>query len=165
MGPSGCGKTTLLNVLARREASGVKVEGTTLVNGAHPSTISFRRLTSYVEQDDALIGSLTVRDTLNFAARLSDVHDLSKRERMARIDGLLDSFGLRAQQDTIIGTPIRKGISGGQKRRVSAASSLITGPKILFLDEPTSGLDSAASFEVVSFIKAIARKSNVSSSS
>lgn len=81
---------------------------------------------------------------------------------MSRIDSLLDSFGLRKQQHTLIGTPIRKGISGGQKRRVSVASQLITGPKLLFLDEPTSGLDSAASQEVVSFIKDIAKKNNAS---
>lgn len=81
---------------------------------------------------------------------------------MDRVDGLLDAFGLRNQSDTLIGTPIRKGISGGQKRRVSVASQLITGPKLLFLDEPTSGLDSAASWEVISFIKSIAQKNNVS---
>lgn len=81
---------------------------------------------------------------------------------MDRVDGLLDSFGLRNQSDTLIGTPIRKGISGGQKRRVSVASQLITGPKLLFLDEPTSGLDSAASWEVISFIKNIAQQNNVS---
>ena len=80
---------------------------------------------------------------------------------MTQIDALLDSFGLRNQADTLIGTPIRKGISGGQKRRVSVASQLITGPKILFLDEPTSGLDSAASLEVMSFIKEVARRNNV----
>jgi ABC-type multidrug transport system ATPase subunit len=86
---------------------------------------------------------------------------MDKKERMERIEGLLDSFGLRGQAGTIVGTPIRKGISGGQKRRLSVASQLITGPKILFLDEPTSGLDSAASLEVVSFIKAVARLNNV----
>jgi hypothetical protein len=81
---------------------------------------------------------------------------------MRRIDGLIESFGLREQANSIIGTPIRKGISGGQKRRVSVASQLITAPKILFLDEPTSGLDSAASWEVVSFVKEVAKRNNVS---
>lgn len=87
---------------------------------------------------------------------------LIKKDRIMRINGLIDSFGLRKQEDTIIGTPIRQGISGGQKRRLSVASQLITAPKILFLDEPTSGLDSAASFEVVSFIKTLAKQNNVS---
>lgn len=72
MGPSGCGKTTLLNVLARRPAaSGAKVMGDTFVNGTHVDTGAFGRMTSYVEQEDALIGSLTVRETLKFAADLS----------------------------------------------------------------------------------------------
>jgi ABC-type multidrug transport system ATPase subunit len=81
---------------------------------------------------------------------------------MRRIDDLLNSFGLRNQADTIIGTPIRKGISGGQKRRLSVASQLVTAPKILFLDEPTSGLDSAASWEVISFVKEVAKRNKVS---
>jgi ABC-type multidrug transport system ATPase subunit len=72
MGPSGCGKTSLLNVLAHRDAAaGARVEGFILVNGSSPSIGAFRRLSSYVEQEDALIGSLTVRETLDFAARLA----------------------------------------------------------------------------------------------
>lgn len=74
----------------------------------------------------------------------------------------MTAFGLSGQANNLIGTPIRKGISGGQKRRVSVASQLITSPKLLFLDEPTSGLDSAASFEVISFVKDIAKRHNVS---
>jgi len=81
---------------------------------------------------------------------------------MRRVDILLTAFGLQQQAHTIIGTPIRKGISGGQKRRVSVASQLITGPKMLFLDEPTSGLDSAASYEVISYVRNVARQYNVS---
>lgn len=72
MGPSGCGKTTLLNVLARRPASsGAKVLGKSYVNGGKVSAGPFGRMTSYVEQEDALIGSLTARETLKFAADLS----------------------------------------------------------------------------------------------
>ena len=161
MGPSGCGKTTLLNVLASRPTGAQKVEATVLVNGSKPSRGAFREMSRFVEQDDALIGALTVRETLHFASRLASTSSLPKRERIARIDGLLDSFGLREQADTIIGTPIRKGISGGQKRRVGVASQLITSPKILFLDEPTSGLDSAASWEVINYLKGVAKRNNL----
>ncbi|KAF7719993.1 ABC-2 type transporter [Penicillium ucsense] len=162
MGPSGCGKTTLLNVLARRPAaSGAKVMGDTFVNGTKVDTAAFGRMTSYVEQEDALIGSLTVRETLKFAADLSLPSSVTKRQRMERIRTLLESFGIQSQENTIVGTPIRKGISGGQKRRVSVASQLITCPKILFLDEPTSGLDSTASYEVMSYAKKLARENNL----
>jgi len=72
MGPSGCGKTTLLNVLAHRDAApGAKLDGITLVNGVSQSREEFSRISTFVEQEDALIGSLTVRETLDFAARLS----------------------------------------------------------------------------------------------
>ncbi|GKT52073.1 ABC transporter G family member 12 [Colletotrichum spaethianum] len=160
MGPSGCGKTTLLNVLAGRPTNASSVGGSVLVNGVKPSRSDFRRISCFVEQEDALIGSLTVRETLLFTSRLAS-SSLAAKERIARVDGLLSAFGLEDQADTIIGTPIRKGISGGQKRRVGVASQLITSPKIMFLDEPTSGLDSAASFEVISYLKTVAKRSNL----
>ncbi|KAH8909854.1 P-loop containing nucleoside triphosphate hydrolase protein [Coniochaeta sp. PMI_546] len=161
MGPSGCGKTTLLNVLASRPTGAQRVDATVLVNGSKPSKAAFRSMSCFVEQEDALIGALTVRETLTFASRLASTSRLPKQERLARIDGLLDAFGLREQADALIGTPLRKGISGGQKRRVGVASQLITSPKILFLDEPTSGLDSAASWEVVNYLKGVARRNNL----
>jgi energy-coupling factor transporter ATP-binding protein EcfA2 len=86
---------------------------------------------------------------------------VTKSERAERIKTLLEAFGIQNQASTLVGTPIRKGISGGQKRRVSVASQLITCPKILFLDEPTSGLDSTASYEVISYVKKLARANKV----
>jgi energy-coupling factor transporter ATP-binding protein EcfA2/ABC-type multidrug transport system permease subunit len=88
----------------------------------------------------------------------SGVRYTLKNEEGSRVQTLIDSFGLKKQGDTLIGTSIRKGISGGQKRRVSVASQLITTPSILFLDEPTSGLDSAASLQVISLLKTYAQK-------
>lgn len=82
-------------------------------------------------------------------------------ERRRRVDDLTEAFGLQKQANTIVGTPIRKGISGGQKRRLSIASALITAPKILFLDEPTSGLDSTASYEVMKYLRAVVQKHKV----
>ena len=162
MGPSGSGKSTLLNVLAHRPfARKFFVESQILINCAKFSNTTFRRASCFVEQEDSLIGSLTARETLDFAAKLGLPRSVTKAERKRRVDGLLASFGLLRSADTIIGTAIRKGLSGGERRRVSVASQLITCPKILFLDEPTSGLDSVASFEVISYLRDIAKKNRV----
>lgn len=131
------------------------------INGAKASPRILSKISAYVEQEDSLLGSLTVAETLLYAARLSIAKTTSEAERRYRVQALIDAFGLRDQAKTLIGTPIRKGISGGQKRRVSVANQLITSPRILFLDEPTSGLDSAAAFEVMTYIKQIARKYNL----
>lgn len=164
MGPSGCGKTTLLNVLAARPTGARSSAGTVSINGAPPSRAALRGLSRFVEQDDALLGALTVRETLLFASRLATTPSSSSssaRERVARVEALLDAFGLRDQADALVGTPLRKGISGGQKRRLGVASQLITGPKILFLDEPTSGLDSAAGWEVMKYLRGVAKRNRV----
>lgn len=97
----------------------------------------------------------------DFEHGLSRSSSVTTTERVERVEELLTSFGLREQANTLVGTPIRKGISGGQKRRLSIASILITGPKILFLDEPTSGLDSTASFEVIRYLKKVVRQHKV----
>ena len=158
MGPSGCGKTTLLNVLAHRQASAnAQVSSTVLINDQKPSLSDFRRLSAYVECEDALIGALTVKETLYFAAQLSLSGSISAAERIRRVNHLLQEFGLVREANTIIGTPVKKGISTGQKRRTSVAAQLISAPKILFLDEPTSGLDSEASFNVMSFIRDVVK--------
>lgn len=162
LGPSGCGKTTMLNALAHRLVSGkMKVHGTIQVNGQATNATRLSRVARYVEQEDALIGSLTVKESVEFAARLALPSSISKSERIRRIHDALQSFGIQNQADSLIGTPLRKGISGGQKKRVSVASQLVTSPKILFLDEPTSGLDSAASREVMSYLGSLAKELNL----
>ncbi|MCJ1311212.1 hypothetical protein MMC25_004883 [Agyrium rufum] len=162
MGPSGSGKSTLLNVLAHRTATAsAQVEGSVLVNDQSVSPATFRHITSYVEQEDTLLGALTVFETLDYAARLALPRLYLKKDRRRLVQSLIVSFGLEEQAGTLVGTSIQKGISGGQKRRVGVASQLITGPKILFLDEPTSGLDSVASYKVISCIKQLAIKFNL----
>ncbi|ORY55862.1 P-loop containing nucleoside triphosphate hydrolase protein [Pseudomassariella vexata] len=162
MGPSGCGKTTLLNVLAHRPTNAREVNGSVLINGSPVSRATIREMSCFVEQEDALIGSLTVEETLDFAACLSvSTRTLSAKDRISRVRGLIKAFGLQKQANTLIGTPIRKGVSGGQKRRVGVASQLIASPTILFLDEPTSGLDSTASWEVMSLLGAAAKQNNL----
>ncbi|ERS98521.1 hypothetical protein HMPREF1624_05305 [Sporothrix schenckii ATCC 58251] len=162
MGPSGSGKTTLLNALAHRPAAaGATTTGLVLANGEQATASVLRDVSAYVEQEDALIGSITVRETMLFAARLALPSTVSRAEARRRVDDLIASFGLQAQAHTIVGTPIKKGLSGGQKKRLGVASRLVTSPHILFLDEPTSGLDSALSVEVIRYIKEIARRNHL----
>jgi ABC-type multidrug transport system ATPase subunit len=104
---------------------------------------------------------------MTFAARLASTSTYTTgrraaEERTARIEALIDAFGLRDQSDTLVGTPLRKGVSGGQRRRLGVASQLLTAPKVLFLDEPTSGLDSVAGQEVIKFLKGVAARERVS---
>ncbi|KAL7804797.1 P-loop containing nucleoside triphosphate hydrolase protein [Trichoderma aethiopicum] len=162
LGPSGSGKTTLLNTLAHRAAAAnATTTGDILANGHRVSLQEIRDLSAYVEQEDALIGSLTVRETVLFAAHLSLPNTIGKREAFRRVDDLIAAFGLQAQTHSIVGTAIKKGLSGGQKKRLGVASRLVTNPKIIFLDEPTSGLDAALSLEVCTYIKEITRKNNL----
>lgn len=159
MGPSGSGKTTLLNTLAQRQNA--TTSGKIAINGHERSLATHRDVSAFVEQEDTLIGSLTVKETLQYSAKLALPRGVAAHELQHRVGHLLKSFGLRNQSQTLVGTPLQKGLSGGQKRRVSVATQLITSPKILYLDEPTSGLDSTASFEVVSFLRDFARRNNI----
>ncbi|KAG9415770.1 hypothetical protein AC1031_000148 [Aphanomyces cochlioides] len=156
MGPSGSGKTTLLDILADRTSSGI-VEGAVLVNGK-PRDKNFRLLASYVAQEDSLLGSFTVLETLRYAAQLSVPSGLSSVEREARVQEAIDDMGLRSSQHTIVGDIFRKGLSGGQKRRLSIAIELLSRPNILLLDEPTSGLDSAATYAVIKYIENLSKQ-------
>ncbi|KAI9890117.1 MAG: hypothetical protein M1814_004516 [Vezdaea aestivalis] len=163
MGPSGSGKTTLLNALAFRQesSSGKTITGSRLINGRTPSLNKFRDMAAYVEQDDALMGSLTVTETIDFAARLSLEKFASVAERKQHVRELVQAFGLADAGSTLIGTSLRSGVSGGQKRRVSVAAQLVTAPKLLLLDEPTSGLDAFASREVMAYIRQVAKEYNL----
>jgi ABC-type lipoprotein export system ATPase subunit len=137
MGPSGCGKTTLLNILSRHLKSS-SVTGTQLLAGSTFDDATLRAMSTYVEQEDHLIGSLTVRETLDFAAKLALPANVTSRERRERTEDMLRDFGLFSIKDCKIGTPLQRGISGGQKRRVTTASQLITLPKIIFLGTITT---------------------------
>ncbi|SJL01923.1 related to ATP-binding cassette protein (ABC) transporter [Armillaria ostoyae] len=154
MGPSGAGKSTLLDLMAFRkmpmDAATVSLNGHLLV----PK--SMYSISSFVEQEDALLGVLTVRETVAYALRLH-LPLLSRTTVASRVNRVLATLGLQSCADQIIGTPISRGISGGQKRRVTAACAMVTFPRILFLDEVTSGLDSTSAREVMSAIRTLAK--------
>lgn len=152
MGPSGSGKTTMLDILADRISSGT-ISGTIELNGEKRDVKTFRAVTSYVAQEDALLGSFTVLETLQMAAKLSLPSSITHTMINERVQSVLDEMGLRGCEHTLVGDIFHKGISGGQKRRLSIAIELLSNPSLLLLDEPTSGLDSSSTYNVMKFIK------------
>ncbi len=103
-------------------------------------------LQAYVTQADDLIGTLTVRETVHYSANLRLPDGMSQAERKAIVDRTMSDMGLQDCADTPIGNWHLRGLSGGEKRRVSIALEILTRPRMLFLDEPTSGLDRYESF-------------------
>ena len=136
LGPSGSGKSSLLNIMARRLRSSLftryRTSGTMLFNGVEPTDKEVRSLCSYVTQDDnALLPYLTVRETLRFAAGLRLPTWMSKEEKVKRAEDVMLKMGLKDCADVLIGNELLKGISGGEKRRVSIAVQVLTEPQIL----------------------------------
>ncbi|CAF1073260.1 unnamed protein product [Adineta steineri] len=148
MGASGAGKTTLLNILTNRRPGTLKIEGEVRVNGTNMGR-NINRVSGYVQQEELFIPSMTTREHLHFHAMLRLNHDISKDQRIARIDEMLDLFNLNKVENTVIGQPgLIKGLSGGEKRRLLFASEVMIDPPLLFADEPTSGLDGSMAFTI-----------------
>ncbi|KAL6277228.1 hypothetical protein ACE6H2_020829 [Prunus campanulata] len=156
MGPSGSGKSTLLDALAGRLSSNTQQTGEILINGRR-ETLAFGT-SAYVTQDDTLMTTLTVREAVYYSAQLQLPDSMSKVEKKERAEMTIREMGLQDSMDTRIGGWSVKGLSGGQKRRVSICIEILTRPKLLFLDEPTSGLDSAASYHVMNRIVKLAHR-------
>jgi ABC-type multidrug transport system ATPase subunit len=111
---------------------------------------------AYVTQENILLGTLTVRETLMYSALLRLPSSMRKSEVRRIVDDTLDEMGLRECANNHIGSWHLRGISGGEKKRLSIALEILTRPRLLFLDEPTSGLDSAAAFSVVQTLRQLA---------
>ncbi|KAH7436818.1 hypothetical protein KP509_05G037100 [Ceratopteris richardii] len=146
MGPSGCGKSTLLNALSGRLGSATIDSGEILVNGRR-QRLSYGNA-AYVMQDDALIGTLTTYETLAYSAHLQLPDTMTTVEKEQRVQDAIREMGLQECADTPVGSWYIKGLSGGQKRRLTIAIETLKKRALLFLDEPTSGLDSAAALHV-----------------
>jgi ABC-type multidrug transport system ATPase subunit len=144
-------RSTLLDALAGRLSSGAAMTGRVLVNG-HEAHLSYGR-SAYVTQDEVLIGTLTVRETITYAARLRLRGGPDAPSPAQVADGIVADLGLTEAADTVIGNWHMRGVSGGQRRRVVIGCELVIQPTLLFLDEPTSGLDAAAAYHVTSVIK------------
>ncbi|KAH9801773.1 ABC transporter domain-containing protein [Citrus sinensis] len=160
MGPSGAGKSTFLDALAGRIAQG-SLEGSVRIDGKPVTTSYMKMVSSYVMQDDQLFPMLTVFETFMFAAEVRLPPSISRDEKKKRVYELLDQLGLRSATHTYIGNEGRRGVSGGERRRVSIGIDIIHKPSLLFLDEPTSGLDSTSAYSVVEKVKDIARTGSI----
>ncbi|KAK9457864.1 P-loop containing nucleoside triphosphate hydrolase protein [Dipodascopsis uninucleata] len=163
LGPSGSGKSSMLNFIAQRLHSTLvskySLSGSILVGGHQASPNVLRSICSYVTQDDeGYLPALTVRETLRFAAELRLPSFMTRREKHQRVEELIRMMGLHDCADTLIGSELVKGISGGEKRRVSITVQLLNEPRVLLLDEPTSGLDSFTAGSILSVLQDLARK-------
>jgi ABC-type multidrug transport system ATPase subunit/ABC-type multidrug transport system permease subunit len=155
MGASGAGKTTLLDVLAQRKTQGV-VEGTILLNG-RALRKDFERITGYVEQMDVHNPYLTVREALQYSAKLRQEPEIPLQEKLDYVEQVLEMMEMTALGDAIIGDlETGVGISVEERKRLTIGMELVAKPHILFLDEPTSGLDSQSSYNIIKFIRKLA---------
>ncbi|PIA63447.1 hypothetical protein AQUCO_00201055v1 [Aquilegia coerulea] len=154
LGPSGSGKTTLLTALAGRLPG--KVSGSITYNG-QPFTGNIKRKTGFVTQDDMFYPHLTVLETLTYAALLRLPKKLTKEEKIEQVELVIMELGLTRCRNSIVGGPLLRGVSGGERKRVSIGQEMLVNPCLLLLDEPTSGLDSTTAQRIVATLQGLAR--------
>ncbi|KAL4458314.1 hypothetical protein ABPG75_013179 [Micractinium tetrahymenae] len=157
LGPSGAGKTTLLNVL--RGSGGIvgRQSGRLLVNGREMRLAALQSITGFVPQEDIVHEDLTVRENLAYSARLRLSAAKPAEEKAALVEDCVDLLQLRHVQHQVVGSVERRGISGGQRKRVNIGTELVAKPSLLLMDEPTSGLDSTAAADILGALTRMAR--------
>ncbi|KAG2405626.1 ABC transporter G family member 15 [Vigna angularis] len=160
IGPSGSGKSTLLAALAGILPNNVRMTGNVVLNGSTRRTTGCKDV-CYVTQEDYFLGTLTVKETLTYAARLRLPSHTTRNEIEKVVTNVLAEMGLEDSAESRLGNWHLRGISTGEKRRLSIGIEILTQPHVMFLDEPTSGLDSAASFYVISSLSNIAHDGRI----
>ncbi|KAH9724092.1 ABC transporter G family member 37 [Citrus sinensis] len=178
LGPPGCGKTTLLSALSGKLSHSLKVSGEVSYNGYRLDEFVPQKTSAYISQYDLHIAEMTVRETIDFSARCQDIlMEVIKLEKLAGIfpdpdvdaymkaisaeglenslqtDYILKILGLDICADTMVGDPMRRGVSGGQKKRLTTGELIVGPTRALFMDEISNGLDSSTTFQIVSFLK------------
>ena len=156
MGASGSGKSTLLNTLACRLDVNTVVEGEMRLNGAPYDNAELKRLSGYVMQDCLLNEYLTVEETLMYTAELRLPRGFTYKQRKARVEEVLTDLSLVYVRKAIIGTQIKQGISGSERKRLCVGMQLLHYPQLLFLDEPTTGLDSVTALDLLHTLHGLA---------
>lgn len=160
MGGSGAGKTSLLNALCGRAYYG-DVTGHIYINGHEGVMDQVKPLMGFVPQDDIVYAELTVFENFLYAGRFR-LPPTTTEDAICDLAGDVVSYlGLNRVKDSIVGDVRRRGVSGGEKKRVNIGLELMARPKILFLDEPTSGLDASASSLVMHSLKLLNIKQKI----
>ena len=154
MGASGSGKSTLLRVLAGQLQP---TSGDVFLNGQslYQNVDTLKQYISYMPQQDAFDEHLTIGENLLFAAAIRAPH-LSRRDRSRRLEAKLIELGLGERRDAVVGSPERKLLSGGERKRLNIGLDMIGMSDVYLFDEPTSGLSSKDSEHVMEIIRGLA---------
>ena len=154
MGASGSGKSTLLRGLSGQLQP---TQGEVLLNGQslYADVEHLKRFVSYIPQDDAFDDHLTIEENMSFAAAIRSPH-LSGRDRARRIEGKLTELGLSERRDNIVGSAVKKTLSGGERKRLNIGLDMVSSADVFLFDEPTSGLSSKDSEHVIEIIRSMA---------
>ncbi len=154
MGASGSGKSTLMRVVGGQLQP---TRGDILLNGQplYQNLDALKRYVSYIPQEDAFDEQLTIGENLQFAAAIRSPH-LSRRDRTRRLDAKLLELGLSERRDSVVGSPVKKTLSGGERKRLNIGLDMIGSADVYLFDEPTSGLSSKDSEHVIEIIRGMA---------
>ncbi|KAJ0020379.1 hypothetical protein Pint_30850 [Pistacia integerrima] len=157
VGPSGTGKSSLLRIISGRIRE-KDFDAKSIAINDHPiiSPFQLRKICGFVAQEDDLLPLLTVKETLMFSAKFR-LKEMSSRKKEERVESLLHELGLSHVADSFVGDEENRGISGGERKRVSIGVDMMHNPSILLLDEPTSGLDSSSALQVIELLASMAK--------
>jgi ABC-type multidrug transport system ATPase subunit len=164
MGSSGSGKTTLLNCISGKLIENdIFTSGNIYINQQNIKTLNpkTRQSWAYVFQDDYILETMTVYEALCMSAQLRLPNSIDMNEKKDKIEQVLEWLDLSGCRDTIVGNSLKRGISGGERKRLAIGMEMITNPSVIFLDEPTSGLDSFTAFSVIEKLKSLTSQNNI----
>ncbi|XP_050375574.1 ABC transporter G family member 23 [Argentina anserina] len=157
VGPSGTGKSTLLRIISGRVKDEDYNPNSVCINDHQiTSPAQLRKICGFVAQEDNLLPLLTVKETFLFTAKFR-LKGMDAKEREERVETLMQELGLLHVSDSFVGDEENRGISGGERKRVSIGVDMIHDPPILLLDEPTSGLDSSSALQVIELLSIMAK--------